>query len=65
MLGLNAGEVGEALDVVGEASSTLLEKRAQWEAAIAVYEKLAAANGPMKNEFENTLSRRRLEHFLW
>ena len=43
----------------------LLEKRSQWEAAIAVYEKIAVANGPMKSEFENLLSRRRLEHFVW
>ncbi|MBE7210454.1 MAG: tetratricopeptide repeat protein, partial [Gluconacetobacter diazotrophicus] len=49
----------------GRDAALLLEKRAQWEAAIAVYEKVAAANGPMKSEFENLLSRRRLEHFVW
>ena len=49
----------------GRDAALLLEKRSQWEAAIAVYEKIAAANGPMKSEFENLLSRRRLEHFVW
>ena len=49
----------------GYAATHLLEGRAQWAAAIAIYKKLAAADGPMKSEFENTLSRRRLEHFIW
>ncbi len=49
----------------GRDAALLLEKRSQWEAAIAVYEKIAAANGPMKSEFENLLNRRRLEHFVW
>ncbi len=49
----------------GYAAGKLLESREQWAAAIAVYKKLAAADGPMKSEFENLLSRRRLEHFIW
>ena len=49
----------------GHLAALLLEKRSQWEAAIAIYEKLAAADGPMKSEFEHTLNRRRLEHFVW
>ena len=49
----------------GHLAALLLERRSQWEAAIAIYEKLAAADGPMKSEFENTLNRRRLEHFVW
>ena len=49
----------------GSDAARLLEARAQWEAAIAIYEKLAAADGPMKSEFENQLKREQLEHFIW
>ncbi len=49
----------------GNKAALLLESRAKWSAAIAVYKKLAAADGPMKAEYENLGARRRLEHFVW
>ena len=49
----------------GRDAANLLEAKAQWAAAIAVYKKLAAADGPMKSEFERTLANKRLEHFIW
>ena len=49
----------------GRDAANLLEARQQWAAAIAVYQKLAAPDGPMKSEFETRLARRRLEHFIW
>ena len=49
----------------GTDAARLLESQSQWTAAIAIYKKLAAADGPLKTEFENLLTRRRLEHFIW
>ncbi len=49
----------------GTDAARLLESQSQWTAAIAIYKKLAAADGPRKSEFENQLTRRRLEHFIW
>ncbi len=49
----------------GRDAAKLLESRAQWAAAVAIYKKLAAADGPMKSEFETQLTRLRLEHFIW
>jgi outer membrane protein assembly factor BamD (BamD/ComL family) len=49
----------------GTDAARLLEAQSQWTAAIAIYKKLAAADGPRKSEFENQLTRRRLEHFIW
>lgn len=49
----------------GSDAAHLLESEQQWAAAIAVYKKLAAADGPMKSVFENTLAKQRLEHFIW
>ncbi len=49
----------------GSDAAALLEARSQWAAAIAIYKKLAAADGPMKSEFENRLKRRQLEHFIF
>ena len=49
----------------GTDAAKLLESRSQWVAAIAIYKKLAAADGPMKKDFENRLGRLRLEHFIW
>jgi tetratricopeptide (TPR) repeat protein len=49
----------------GTSAATLLEAQSQWTGAIAIYKKLAAADGPLKSEFENLLTRRRLEHFIW
>ena len=49
----------------GSDAARLLEARSQWPPAIAIYKKLAAADGPMKSEFETLLKRRQLEHFVW
>ncbi len=49
----------------GTQAARLLESQSQWTAAIAIYKKLAAAEGPLKAEFETLLNRRRLEHFIW
>ena len=49
----------------GSDAARLLEARSQWAPAIAIYRKLAAADGLMKSEFENLLKRRQLEHFIW
>ena len=49
----------------GQNAARLLEAQSQWSAAIAIYKKLAASDGPLKSEFENTLTRLRLEHFIW
>ncbi len=49
----------------GNYAASLLEGQAKWAAAIAVYKKLAAADGPMRSEYENRLAQRRLEHFVW
>ena len=49
----------------GRDAARLLESRQQWTAAAAIYKKLAAADGPMKSEFENQLRRVRLEHYIW
>ena len=49
----------------GSYAARLLEGREKWAAAIAVYKKLAAVEGPMKAEYESQLARLRLEHFIW
>lgn len=43
----------------------LLEEDERWESAAAIYEKLAAANGPRSEEARARLSQLRLQHFLW
>ncbi len=49
----------------GRNATELLKARSQWQSAIVIYKKLAAADGPLKNDYENLLSRLRLEHFIW
>ena len=49
----------------GSDAARLLEARSQWASAIAIYKKLADADGLMKSEFENRLKQRQLEHFIW
>lgn len=49
----------------GYDAAKLLEAREDWPAVIAIYKKLAAANGPSKAEFDGLLRQRRLEHFIW
>jgi outer membrane protein assembly factor BamD (BamD/ComL family) len=46
-------------------AARLLEEEQKWESAAAIYEKLAAANGPRSEEARARLSQLRLEHFLW
>lgn len=46
-------------------AARLLEERQKWESAAAIYEKLAAANGPRSEEAKERLNQLRLEHFLW
>lgn len=49
----------------GYDAAKLLEARADWPAVIAIYQKLAAADGPSKAEFDALVRQRRLEHFIW
>ncbi|MEO7933741.1 MAG: tetratricopeptide repeat protein [Chthoniobacterales bacterium] len=42
-----------------------LESDEQWEAAIAIYRKLADAKGPRSGEATERIKRLRLEHFIW
>ena len=43
----------------------LSEKREQWKSAIAIYQKMAAVEGPRAEEAKACLTRLRLEHFIW
>ena len=49
----------------GNDAADLLESRSQWAAAVAIYKKLAAADGPMKSAFEERVRRLQLDHYLW
>ncbi len=42
-----------------------LEAGGKWEAAIAIYRKLAEAKGPRSAEAAERIQRLRLEHFIW
>jgi predicted negative regulator of RcsB-dependent stress response len=46
-------------------AARLLEEDSKWEAAAAIYEKLAAAGGGRSDEAKARLTNLRLEHFLW
>ncbi|HEV3410335.1 MAG TPA: tetratricopeptide repeat protein, partial [Chthoniobacterales bacterium] len=46
-------------------AARLLEERAEWKPAVAIYEKLAFAGGARSEEAKSRLDRLRLEHFLW
>ncbi|MFL6569315.1 MAG: tetratricopeptide repeat protein [Chthoniobacterales bacterium] len=46
-------------------AARLLEEQSKWQAAAAVYEKLAFAGGARSEEAKSRLDRLRLEHFLW
>ncbi|MDQ6861150.1 MAG: tetratricopeptide repeat protein [Verrucomicrobiota bacterium] len=46
-------------------AARLLEEQSKWQAAAAVYEKLAFAGGTRSEEAKARLDRLRLEHFLW
>jgi tetratricopeptide (TPR) repeat protein len=49
----------------GFEASRILESQAQWKAAVGVYEKIAAAQGPRAQEAIARVKQLRLEHFLW
>lgn len=49
----------------GYDAAKLLEAREDWPAVVAIYKKLAAADGPSRAEFDALLRQRRLEHFIW
>lgn len=46
-------------------AARLLEEQSKWQAAAAIYEKLAFAGGARSEEAKSRLDRLRLEHFLW
>ena len=43
----------------------LSEAREQWKSAIAIYQKMAAIEGPRAEEAKARLTQLRLEHFIW
>lgn len=49
----------------GLEAGRLLEEQKDWPAAIAVYDKLASAEGPQREEIKQRARRLRLEHFIW
>jgi len=49
----------------GLEAARLLEDQQDWPAAITIYDKLASANGPQREELTQRARRLRLEHFIW
>jgi len=49
----------------GLEAGRLLEEQKDWSAAIAVYDKMASAEGPQREEIKQRARRLRLEHFIW
>lgn len=49
----------------GLETGRLLEEQQDWRAAISVYDQLASAGGPQREELEQRARRLRLEHFIW
>ena len=49
----------------GFEAARMLESQAHWKAAVGVYEKIAAAQGPRAQEALARVKQLRLEHFLW
>lgn len=49
----------------GVEAGRLLEEQEDWPAAIAVYDLMASAGGPHREEIEQRSRRLRLEHFIW
>ena len=43
----------------------LSEARQQWKSAIAIYQKMAALDGPRAEEAKARMTQLRLEHFIW
>lgn len=46
-------------------AAQILESQKQWKAAIAIYRKMAALDGPRSAEARDREKRLRLEHFIW
>ena len=49
----------------GLEAGRLLEEQKDWSTAIAVYDKMASADGPQREEIKQRARRLRLEHFIW
>lgn len=49
----------------GLEAGRLLEEQKDWPEAIAVYDKMASAEGPQREEIKQRARRLRLEHFIW
>jgi TolA-binding protein len=49
----------------GLEAARLLEDQQDWPAAIAIYDRMASANGPQREELTQRARRLRLEHFIW
>lgn len=49
----------------GIEAGRLLEEQKDWPGAIAVYDKMASAAGPQREEIKQRARRLRLEHFIW
>lgn len=49
----------------GLEAGRLLEEQKDWPEAIAVYDKMASADGPQREEITQRARRLRLEHFIW
>ena len=49
----------------GLEAGRLLEEQKDWSAAIAVYDKVASAEGPQREDIRQRARRLRLEHFIW
>ncbi len=49
----------------GLEAGRLLEEQKDWAAAIAVYDKVASAEGPQREDLKQRARRLRLEHFIW
>lgn len=49
----------------GLEAGQILEEERDWPAAIAVYDQVAAAGGPQREELAQRSRRLRLEHFIW
>lgn len=49
----------------GLEAGRLLEEQKDWSAAIAVYDKMASAEGPQREDIKQRARRLRLEHFIW
>lgn len=49
----------------GIEAGRLLEEQQDWRAAIAVYDQIASAEGPQREELAQRARRLRLEHFIW